>query len=124
MAGRALTAALVAAAFAATLPVLAQPTQPPSTSAEPSLVGLAVYSSDGQRLGQVTHAGMAGNQPVVRADFGDFLGLGPIAVIIPAALFAQKADRIEVSMTAAEVKDRLAEQQQQKLQRQEPKQEE
>jgi hypothetical protein len=61
---------------------------------------------------------MAGSQPVVRAELGNFLGIGPIAVIIPAALFVQKADRIEVRMTAAEVKDRLAEQQQQQQQKQ------
>jgi hypothetical protein len=59
---------------------------------------------------------MAGDQPVVRADFGNFLGVGPIAVIIPAALFVQKADRIEMKMTAAEVKVHMAEQQRQQLQ--------
>jgi hypothetical protein len=66
-------------------------------------------------LGEVTHAGMAGDQPVIRA-VGNFLGIEPVAVIIPAALLVQKADRIEVSMSAAEVKDRLAEQQQQRKQ--------
>ena len=105
--------AIIAAAFAATSPAIAQPAQPPSESAEAALVGLAVYSSDGQKLGEVTHARMMGDQPVVRAEFGTFLGAGSVAVIIPAVLFVKKTDRIEVRMTAAEVKDRLAEQRQQ-----------
>jgi hypothetical protein len=61
---------------------------------------------------------LAGNQAVVRAEFGNFLGIEPIAVIIPAALFVQKSDRLEVRMTAAEVKDQLAEQQQPQRQEQ------
>jgi len=113
MVRRFLTAGVVAAVFAAIAPVMGQPTQSPSASAESGLVGLAVYSSDGQKLGDVTHAGMAGDQMVVRADFGNSLGFGPIAVIIPAALFVQKADRLEMKMTADEVKIQLAEQQRQ-----------
>jgi hypothetical protein len=113
MVGRLLAAAVIATASAATSPVFAQPAQTPSQSAEPSLVGLAVYSADGQRLGEVTHARVAGNQAVVRAQFGNVLGIGPVAVIIPAALFVQKADRIEMRMTAAEVKDQIAKQRQQ-----------
>src|SRR5262249_24199063 len=97
----------------ATSPVFAQPAQEPSRSAEASLVGLAVYSSDGQRLGEVTHARLAGNQPVVRAEFGNVLGIGPVPVIIPAAMFAQKTERIEMRLTGAEVKDEIAKQRQQ-----------
>ena len=119
MVRRLFASGIIAVAFAAISPVVAQPAPPPSEAAEAALVGLAVYSSDGQRLGNVTHARLAGNQAVVRAEFGNFLGVEPIAVIIPAALFVQKADRIEMRMTAAEVKDQLAEQQQ--TQRQEQK---
>ncbi len=119
MVRRLLVASAVAATFAATLPVMGQPAQPPAaSSAEAALVGLPVYSSDGQKLGDVTRAATAGDQPVVLANFGDIMGNGPVAVVIPAALFVQKADRIEVKMTTAEVKDRLAKQQQQKQQQQ------
>jgi sporulation protein YlmC with PRC-barrel domain len=121
MVRRLFAAGVIAAAFATTSPVMAQPAPPPSESAKAALVGLAVYSSDGQRLGKVTHARLAGNQQVVRAEFGNFLGIEPIAVIIPATSFVQKVDRIEMRMTAAEVKDQLAEQQQQQRQRQERK---
>ena len=117
MVRRFLAVGIVAAVFAATSPVMGQPTQSPSASAESGLVGLAVYSSDGQKLGDVTHAGMAGEQLVVRADFGNFLGFGPISVIIPAAQFVQKPDRLEVKMTADEVKVHLAEQRRQQQQK-------
>jgi hypothetical protein len=47
---------------------------------------------------------------------GAFLGLGPSAVIIPADMFQQKPDRIEVSLTAAEVRETVTQQRQQKKQ--------
>jgi hypothetical protein len=49
----------------------------------------------------------------VRAELGGFLDVTPSAVVIPASLFEQKPDRIELSLTAAEVKDTLSKQQQQ-----------
>jgi hypothetical protein len=112
-------AAGIAAVLTAT-PTLAQQTQPPAAQTQPPavqtehpLVGLAVYSSDGAKLGQVTQVGTAGGQPAVRAELGGFLGVAPSAVVIPATMFAQKPDRIEVAMTAAEVKETLSKQQQQ-----------
>jgi hypothetical protein len=118
-----LAAAVVAAALAATptfaqqaQPPGAQPpaaAQPPPVQVEPELVGLAVYSSDGEKLGQVTHVGTAGGQPAVRAELGGFLDVAPSAVVIPVTMFEQKPDRIEVAMTAAEVKETLSKQQEQ-----------
>jgi len=115
-------AAVIAAALTAT-PTLAQQAKPPVVETEHELVGLAVYSSDGEKLGQVTQVGTAGGQPAVRAELGGFLDVAPSAVVIPATMFAQKPDRIEVSMTAAEVKDTLSKQQGQQ-QPQQPKQQE
>jgi len=112
-------AAVIAAALTAT-PTLAQQAKPPVVETEHELVGLAVYSSDGEKLGQVTQVGTAGGQPAVRAELGGFLDVAPSAVVIPATMFAQKPDRIEVSMTAAEVKETLSKQQEQ----QRPKQQE
>jgi len=112
-------AAVIAAALTAT-PTLAQQAKPPVVETEHELVGLAVYSSDGEKLGQVTQVGTAGGQPAVRAELGGFLDVAPSAVVIPATMFAQKPDRIEVSMTAVEVKETLSKQQEQ----QRPKQQE
>jgi PRC-barrel domain protein len=112
-------AAVIAAGLTAT-PTLAQQGQPPAVQTEHELVGLAVYSSDGEKLGQVTQVGTAGGQPAVRAELGGFLDVAPSAVVIPATMFAHKPDRIEVAMTAAEVKETLTKQQQQQQQRQQP----
>jgi hypothetical protein len=98
---------VVAMVCAAAAPITAQPMHPPSASEETALIGLPVYSSDGQKLGDVTQVSMADNQLV--ANFGNFLGFGPVEVLIPGAMFVHKADRIEVKLTAAEVKDRLVE---------------
>jgi len=39
---------------------------------------------------------------------GTFLGLSPSIVLIDAEVFQKKADRIELTMTAAEVKERIS----------------
>src|SRR5262245_66482328 len=105
-------AGVVVAALAAT-PTLAQQTQPPAAQIEPGLVGLAVYSSDGEKLGQVTHVGTAAGRPAVRAELGGFLDVATSAVVIPATMFEQKPDGMEDSRTAAEVKETPAKMQQQ-----------
>ena len=106
-----LAVGVIAAVLAATPPVTAQPTQQSSAPEETALIGLSVYSSDGQKLGEVTQASMADNLLV--ADFGKFLGIGPTGVIIPGALFVKKGDRIELKLRAGEVKDHLTEEQKQ-----------
>jgi hypothetical protein len=114
-----LTAASIAWASLA-LPVVAQqspsPEQPPAQQVDPGLVGLPVYSSDGQKLGQVAEAGMSQGQPAVRAELGEFLGLGSTSVIIDSKLFAKKDDRIEIAMTADEVKSTITKQREQRKQ--------
>ena len=108
-----LKALLVAGALALvgkTTSALAQEKQPPAAQPEVTLVGLPVYSSDGQKLGAVTEVGA---QRAVRAEIGGFLGLGSSAVVIPANMFEHKGDRIEVLMTADEVKDTISKQKQQ-----------
>jgi hypothetical protein len=49
----------------------------------------------------------------VRAELDGFLDVAPSLVVIPVGMFEQMPDRIELAMTAAEVKDTLAKQQQQ-----------
>ena len=39
-------------------------------------------------------------------------GVGSVSVVIDAEMFQKKADRIELAMTAAEVKDTISKQQQ------------
>ena len=80
--------------------------------ADATLVGLPIYSSDGQRLGQIAEVGSSRGQGAGRAsgDGGKFFGIGTRTVIMFADALQQKNDRIELSMTAAEVKDTLSKQ--------------
>ena len=84
---------------------------PAAAEAQSPLIGLAVYTSDGEKIGQVTQVGLAGGKPAVRAELDGFLGLSPSLVIIPVSMFEQKPDRIELALTAIEVKDTLSKQQ-------------
>lgn len=98
----------------ATMAASAQQSQQPPPAAQPEadLVGMPVYSSDGQKLGEITQAGTSGGKSAVRAEMGQFLGLGSKSVIIDSEVFQKKNDRIELTMTASEVKERLSQQKQ------------
>jgi hypothetical protein len=61
----------------------------------------------------VTEVGTFGGRRMVRAEIGTFLGMGPSPVLIPADMFEHKADRIEVAMSADEVRDTISRQKQQ-----------
>lgn len=110
---KALLLAGAIALAATTTSALAQDKQPPAAQPEVTLVGLPVYSSDGQKLGAVTEVGVSGTQRAVRAEIGGFLGIGSNAVVIPTNMFEHKGDRIEVLMTADEVKDTISKQKRQ-----------
>ena len=87
--------------------------QPPAAQAEPALIGLRLYSSDGQELGEIKEVGKSSSgQQAVRAVINETLGVGSVSVVIDTELFQKKADRIELAMTAAEVKDTISKQQQ------------
>jgi ribosomal 30S subunit maturation factor RimM len=80
------------------------------------LVGLPVYSSDGQKLGEVTHVTSMQGRQILRANMDAFLGFGSKQVLIPADMFEHKVDRIEVSMSAAQVRDTITKQKDQEQQ--------
>ena len=107
-----LAAGLLALGLAGTAS-MAQQSQSPAAQVEPALVGLVIYSSDGEKLGHVTQVGIAEGKPAVAAQLGGFLDVAPSMVVIPVAMFEQKPDRIELAMSAAEVKDTLSKQPQQ-----------
>jgi len=102
---------------AATKPDAMPPAQRPTTpSAVPemtvktpikgdALVGLAVFSSDGSKLGAVHSVALApdGNVSAIFLKTGGFLGFGGKIVAIPQGKFSRAADTIQVSMTADEV---------------------
>ena len=71
-----LAVGIVGLALAAS-PVAAQQTPPagnqPEVQADATLVGLPIYSSDGQRLGQIAEVGSSRGQPAVRAEMEESL---------------------------------------------------
>ena len=76
----------------------------PAQESDAWLVGLPLYSSDGKKLGQVTEVVTAAGQRAVRAEMGTFLGLGPTPILIPEEMVERKPDRVEIIMTASEIK--------------------
>lgn len=114
---KALLAAGILVMALAAGPVSAQQAQPSEGQPSPSqaesakaMIGLPVFSSDGHRLGEVIEVGLMGGQEAIRAEIGAFLGTGTTPVVIGPGIFRKKTDRIEVAMTAAEVKDSVSKQ--------------
>lgn len=104
-------AALAALATALTVgPAMSQHRQGPSAAqADNALIGLPIFSSDGEQIGKVVEIGIDDDdQALVVAEIERPLGFGADAVAIPTGMFVQRADRIELTITAAQVRDILA----------------
>jgi hypothetical protein len=85
-----------------------RPSQPPPTT-ERAVVGLPIFTSDGEKIGKVLATGTdADGLAVLVAEIERPLGMGPIAVAIPTDMFAPMTDRIALAITEAEVSQRLA----------------
>jgi len=104
-----LSVALIALA-SAVAPAMAQEKslqawEPPPAEAESKLVGLPVYSSDNEKVGQVSQVWMRSGKQVVFAEMSGFLGIGPSATVeVPPAMYRQRADRVELTMPASQVR--------------------
>jgi sporulation protein YlmC with PRC-barrel domain len=103
---------LAAAALTLTLavaPGMAQ-TPEPGSQPQPSLAGQPVYTSDGKEIGTVITMGLdEDDEPVLVAEVVQPLGLGPTTVAVPTKMFARKGDRVELTLTEAEVHAKLKE---------------
>jgi hypothetical protein len=110
---RRLLAAFILALAAA--PVMAQtPAEKhpkPSEAAPPaSVAGLPLFTADGKAIGTVIAMGIdEDDEPVLVAEIAQALGLGPTAVAVPISMFVRKGNRIELTLTEAEVNARLRE---------------
>ena len=89
-------------------PAMAQQVPLVPTQQETTIVGLPLYSADGEKLGEVTQVGMHEGQQAVLAKRGTFLGMGPKPVLIPAERVTRKGDRAELTMRAEEVRKLLS----------------
>jgi PRC-barrel domain len=84
----------------------AKPAETQQSPPAQALVGLPIYSSDEQKVGQVNSVdvGPDGRLKSVQAEIEGFLGLGSSSVRITADQFKQDADRIVLSKTADQVR--------------------
>jgi hypothetical protein len=70
-------------------------------------VGKDVYSSDGNKLGEVAAIQRTADNKIseLRADIGGVLGLGQREIALPAGRFHLQNDRVVLDLTAARAKD-------------------
>ena len=103
-----LRTAFVALAIAlAAAPVLSQQQRPAKADRAP--VGLPIFTSDGKAIGKVLATGIdEDDKAVLVAEIERPLGIGADAVAIPTDMFIRKFNRIILTITEAEVRDRLA----------------
>jgi hypothetical protein len=90
------------------------PQQAQQQSPQPSLAGLAIYSADGVKLGEVTgvRVGLNGKVQMIRAELGSQLGLGTSTVMITPDELEWKGDRLQLLMNTEQVRNVLQTQQQ------------
>jgi sporulation protein YlmC with PRC-barrel domain len=69
------------------------------------LIGLAVFSADGTKLGNVQSVATNpdGKATAIHLKTGGFLGIGTKLVAIPDGKFTKTGDRVQLSMTSDEV---------------------
>src|SRR5882757_10982518 len=93
----------VAPAFARAAPEV------PSTRGEARLYGLPIFTSDGVQVGAVAETGTDDDgDMVLLAVLASPLGGGTQNVAIPLELIVLRANRIDLLLTATEVRERLA----------------
>ena len=70
-------------------------------------VGKGVYSSDGDKLGEVAAILRTAENKIteLRAEIGGVLGLGQREIALPAGRFSLQNDRVVLELTAAQAKD-------------------
>ena len=87
----------------------ARPSQPRTTEQTAPkvnpLIGLAVFSSDGSKLGNVhsVNAEPDGKVKAIHLKTGGFLGIGGKLVAIPEGKFTRSGENIQLGMTSDEV---------------------
>jgi hypothetical protein len=84
------------------------PTMPSGQAATPDknpLIGLTIFSSDGNKLGSVqsVDAGPDGKVKAIRFKTGGFLGFGGKLVEVPEGKFTKSGENVQLGMTSDEV---------------------
>lgn len=104
---RPILAGFIALSFA-TIPQAMAQQDLPATQVDRGLIGLPVRSADDQMIGLVTEAGIDDGEAILIAEIDRPLGIGHDLVVIPTEMFVNKGDHIELTITAQQVRDRLA----------------
>ena len=85
-----------------------QPAARPQQAAkpQPNLAGVAIYSADGMKLGEVTSVrmGLDGKIQLIQAEMGSLLGLGTSSVIITPEELEWRGDAMQLRMGADQVR--------------------
>jgi hypothetical protein len=82
--------------------------QAPPAQAGRVVAGLPLYTSDGKLIGRAIAMGLDDDdEPVLVAEIARPLGIGPEAIAVPTDMFVHKDDRIELTITEAEVNAKL-----------------
>jgi hypothetical protein len=92
------------------VPALAQQDvqEPQGPRLDASRVGLPLLSSDGEKIGQITAVEIYNGQVVLIGEIDRPLGLGSDTVSVPAGMFKEEADHIQLSMPAESIRDSIA----------------
>lgn len=93
----------------AVTPAAAQGAKPsPPAETQRPVAGLPLYTADGKAIGRALAMGVdEDEEEVLVAEIERLAGIGPRAVAIPTKMFVRKADRIELTLTEAEVAAKL-----------------
>lgn len=101
-------------ALAQQSPAVTDPATPPSVSPQTDqtekaadLVGLPVWSTDGQKLGIVSLVTLDADGKIesLNAEIGTFLGIGAKMIQVFPIQFEQKGNRVELTLTAQQAQD-------------------
>ena len=81
--------------------------EPPAVQPDATTIGFPIFSSDGKKLGRIVQVGVADDGPVLLAEIERPLGLGSIIVAVPTTMIERRTNRIKLTITALQVRDKL-----------------
>jgi len=85
-----------------------EPEGVPRSEVAPRLLNLPIRSVDDQPIGVVTQAGIGDGEAVVIGEVERPLGLGPELIAITADMFVDRGDHIQLTLTADQIREKLA----------------
>jgi hypothetical protein len=103
-----LTALVVLAIVPVSVATAQKPEAIPRSEVAPHLLNLPIRSVDDQPIGVVTQAGIGDGEAVLIGEVERPLGLGPEVIAITADMFVDRGDHIQLTLTADQIRERLA----------------